>query len=634
MGSQRGETKAITSLVGRCYARDDCSITCAPAENGGIDVRTTADILLFEDFCLDRCRGGLFRQLDGGVSEPLVIGSRALELLCILIDRRGELVAKGELMDAVWPETVVEENNLAVQISALRRLLDHGRSEGSCIQTIPGRGYRFVAAVTRVEPAAPLTPDPNFSAGRGGPVAATGQPIGPGPDGPGGISPVRISRARHRLWGGVVATIAGAVVLVAAAGAWNWHSLWPGEARRAPRLSIVVLPFTNLSDDREQQYFADGVTEDLTTDLSRIADSFVISRNTAFTYKDKPINAKQIGRELGVRYVLEGAVQRSATQVRVNAQLIDAETDAHVWAERFERDISDLFALQNEITGRIAIALNFALIGAEAARPTVSPDVLDFILRGRAAALKPPSRENRAERIGFYERALALDPQSVEAQSLLALTLTGRVFDGMSTSAADDIERAEGLVGKALASSPRSLLSRVAKGDLLRALNRCEEAIPEYEMVLASNPNAVGVLGALGQCKLYTGSIEETIPLAEQAIRRSPRDPLIFFWYLQIGRAHLLQSRTDEAILWLEKARSANPAHPSVHSLLASAYGLASRTERAASELAEARRLSGEPDRYSSIARLSRGYFGVPKVRALYEATYFVGLRKAGVPEE
>ena len=153
----------------------------------------------------------------------------------------------------------------------------------------------------------------------------------------------------------------------------------------APRLSIVVLPFTNLSNDPEQQYFADGITEDLTTDLSRIADMFVISRNTAFTYRNKPVDTKQIGRELGVRYVLEGSVRRSGNRVRVNAQLIDAETDAHLWAERFDGDTGDLFALQNEITSRIAIALNLELIAAEAARPTEHPDALDYILRGRAA---------------------------------------------------------------------------------------------------------------------------------------------------------------------------------------------------------------------------------------------------------
>jgi adenylate cyclase len=152
----------------------------------------------------------------------------------------------------------------------------------------------------------------------------------------------------------------------------------------APRLSIVVLPFANLSDDREQQYFADGITEDLTTDLSRIDGSFVISRNTAFTYRDKPIDTKQIGRELGVRYVLEGSVRRSGNQVRVNAQLIDAETDAHLWAERFDRDTSDLFALQDEITSRIAVTLNLELVRAEAGRTTEHPEALDYILRGRA----------------------------------------------------------------------------------------------------------------------------------------------------------------------------------------------------------------------------------------------------------
>ena len=154
----------------------------------------------------------------------------------------------------------------------------------------------------------------------------------------------------------------------------------------APRLSIVVLPFANLSNDPDQQYFADGITEDLTTNLSRIAHSFVISRNTAFTYRNKPVDTKQIGRELAVRYVLEGSVQRSGNRVRVTAQLIDAETDAHLWAERFDRDIGDLFAVQNDITSRIAIALNLALVAAEAARPTNNPDALDFILR---AAAKP-----------------------------------------------------------------------------------------------------------------------------------------------------------------------------------------------------------------------------------------------------
>src|SRR6516164_822328 len=154
------------------------------------------------------------------------------------------------------------------------------------------------------------------------------------------------------------------------------------QSAKVPRLSIVVLPFANLSNDPEQQYLADGITEDLTTDLSRIAGMVVISRNTAFTYRDKPIHTKQIGRELGVRYVLEGSVRRSANQVRVNAQLIEAETEAHVWAERFTGDLGDLFALQDEITSRIAIALDFALVRAEAARPNSKPERIGLRLPG------------------------------------------------------------------------------------------------------------------------------------------------------------------------------------------------------------------------------------------------------------
>src|SRR5580700_4294298 len=189
----------------------------------------------------------------------------------------------------------------------------------------------------------------------------------------------------------------------------------------APRLSIVVLPFTNLSNDPEQKYFADGITEDLTTDLSRIEGSFVIARSTAFTYEGKPVDAKRIGRELGVRYLLEGSVRRSGQQVRVNAQLVDAETGAHLWAERLDRDMGDLFRLQDEITGQIARALQFELTIADAGRLTEHPDVLDYILRGRAAWWKSTYGTNYAEPLGLFDRALALDPRAVEAQIWLAL---------------------------------------------------------------------------------------------------------------------------------------------------------------------------------------------------------------------
>ena len=213
----------------------------------------------------------------------------------------------------------------------------------------------------------------------------------------------------------------------------------------ASRLSIVVLPFANMSNDPEQGYFADGITEDLTTDLSRIAGLLVISRNSAFTYKEKPVNAKQVSRELCVRYVLEGSVRRSGNQVRVNAQLIDADTDVHVWAERFDGDTGDLFAVQDEITSRIAVALRSELNFAEAARPIDHPDALDYVFRARAAAAQPKTREVYAEAVGLFERALALDPHSVETHSRLASLLAARVLDNMTDMAAADILRAERL---------------------------------------------------------------------------------------------------------------------------------------------------------------------------------------------
>jgi adenylate cyclase len=402
----------------------------------------------------------------------------------------------------------------------------------------------------------------------------------------------------------------------------------------APRLSIVVLPFANLSNDPEQQYFADGITEDLTTDLSRIVGMFVISRGTAFTYQGKRVDTKQIGRDLGVRYVLVGSVRRSGDQLRVSAQLIDAATDSHLWAERFDRSVSDLFALQNEITSRLANALRVELIAVEAARPIEHPDALDYILRGRAVLLNTKTPDTYRSATDFFEHALALDPQSVEARSGLAAVLVIRVLSGMTNSAAADLARAGSLVNQALAAAPRFAHARIVKGHVLRAQKRWKEAIPEYEAALDLNQNLAYALTGLGWCKLYVGSIEEVALLAEQAIRLSPRDPDIGYCYSLIGTVHLLQSHVDEAIVSLEMARDALPASPLHRSRLAAAYALRGETELAAAELAEARRLSID-DRFSSIGRLKAiGSFGLPPTLALYESTYIAGLRKAGMPEK
>jgi TolB-like protein len=401
--------------------------------------------------------------------------------------------------------------------------------------------------------------------------------------------------------------------------------------------SIAVLPFQNLTGDPEQEYLVDGMVEEITTDLSRINGMFVIARGTAFTYKGQPVDAKQVGRELGVRYVLEGSVRKLGPRIRVNAQLIDTKNAAHLWADRFEHDAEDRFAVQDEIARRISIALNVELWRAEADRPTEHPDAMDYAFRGRAVHHGgPTSRERLAQAIALFEHALALDPRSALFQSWVAGLLASRVTDNMTNTAAADLLRAESLATQALASAPRSSGAHAANGDVLRAKRRYAEAISEYETALSFDPNGVWHLHSLACCKFFMGSIEESISLDEQAIRLSPRDPFIGAWYRQIGLVHLVQSRTKEAVIWLEKARNANRANSYIRAQLASAYALAGQTVRAASELAEARRLSGD-NRYSSLTRLRavENYEGlVPKVTTLLEVTYIDGLRKAGIPEE
>jgi TolB-like protein/Tfp pilus assembly protein PilF len=550
-----------------------------------------ADIFLFADFRLDRRSGGLFRRGEDGAEVPIALGSRALDILALLLARCGELITKDEITAAVWQGAVVEESNLTVQIAALRRILDAGRAQGSCIQTVVGRGYRFVGEVKRLD----------AKGASGAPVTCDAAPL-PTP-----------------------AIMRPSTTLI------------PDQSRSdtasAPHLSIVVLPFADFSDRPDRRHFADRITDDLTTGLSRFTSMVVTSRTTAATYRNKPFDARQIGRELGVRYVLEGSVQRFPNHIRVNARLIDARTDSHLWAGQFDRDPADPFAVQDEIGKRSEVRVYHELLSWEGSRPTEHPDALEYILRGRAAQI-PFDRDNYAEAIGFFDQALAVDPHSAEAQGWLADALARRALDEMTDAAAADISRATGLATQAVAASPRSAFSHSAQGQVLCAQNRYKEAIPAFETARAINPAWPHVYGFLSDCKLWNGSVADAIPLVEQAIRISPRDAWVATWYSKIGRLHLLQSRTNEAIAWLEKARRANPQRPSVHAMLASTYALDGELERAAAELAEARGLSRD-GRYSSLSRLQRiGYFGVPEVQTLFEATFFSGLRKAGMPDE
>ena len=295
---------------------------------------------------------------------------------------------------------------------------------------------------------------------------------------------------RALLGAGIVALI------VVAGGAWYFlganrtstvTSNAPATRAEAAHLSIVVLPFTNLSGDPSQDYFADGITENLTTDLSRIRNSFVIARNTAFTFKGKNIPIKEISKELGVRYVLEGSVQRDQNHVRVNAQLIDGETGAHLWADRFEEDLANVFKLQDQVVARLANTLGFELVKAEAQRSTHSanPDAIDLTMRGWAAHWHPPTKESMASARDYFERAINLDPQNAEAMVGLAYARLRTSFYGWSTAAEDKPAAQMELLTKATAINPGYAFAYYVKGTFLWIAK-------EYPELLAAAETEVG----------------------------------------------------------------------------------------------------------------------------------------------
>jgi TolB-like protein len=474
---------------------------------------------LFEEYTFDTDRRELHRATD-----VIVVTPQVFDLLDYLIRNRERVVSKDDLINAVWNGRIVSDAALTTRLNAARSAIGDTGEKQRLIKTLPRKGFRFVGTVQEAHRRA--------------------------------VQPV--SSAAHS--GDMKPT-----------------------PNSTPRLSIVVLPFVNLSGNSEQDYFVDGVTESLTTDLSRINGSFVIGRHTAFTYKGKAVDLKQIGSELNVRYALEGSVQRGGDRLRVNVQLVDAETGAHLWADRFDKPMTDLLEMQDEIVARLANALDAQLIEAEARRAERSPhpDAIDLCFQGYHSLNKGRSPENLARAHCFFERALALDPENVEA-------LVGKATIDLITAAAfmvDDREAhfavAEVMLNQALSIAPRHARAHASFGWVQVFTRRAAQAIGEFELALRLDPNLANAHAMTGFAKVFIGRGAESEAHFQQAFRLSPRDSNAYGWMHNLGVTKLILGADAEAVDWLRQSLEANRNSPIVHFQFAAALALVGSLDEA-----------------------------------------------------
>jgi TolB-like protein len=496
----------------------------------------TGDTFLFGGFRLDR--RGLFRRDERKVFVRVAIGARALDVLSVLVAAGGDLVSKHEMMAAVWPGIVVEDNNLTVQMSALRRLLDHGRAEGSFIQTVAGRGYRLVVPVTRVE-------------------AVSGDR--------GGGSEAEDLRAA---------------------------SLAAGLPTR-DKPSIAVLPFANLCGDPDQDYFADGMVEEIITALARIRWLFVIGRTSSFTYKRQAIDVRRVGRELGVRYVLEGSVRRGGDRVRISAQLIEAETGAHLWADCFDGSLEDVFDLQDKVASSVSGAIEPELQAAEtvrsASRRTSDLGTYELYLRAYATSFTYQQRQALA----LLEEAIARDPRYGPALGLaaqccqqLVANLNASDRDAIRSKGIEFGRRAVEVAGDDPGTLADAAMALAVLGEDLDAM------IALVDRALAFNPSYARGWHISGFLRLWAGQADLAIEHGEIALRLSPRAAKMPTFL--IGTALFFSRRFEEAVPKLWVAIEDQPAFPNSYRYLAACYALMGLLDEARAIIARLRAIMPE----------------------------------------
>ena len=493
-------------------------------------METPSDVLLFDRFRLDPRGGGLFRCADDGAEIPIALGSRALDILALLIDRRGDVVTKDEIVANVWRGALVEGSNLTVQISALRRVLEQGRAPGSCIQTVVRRGYRFVMPVSRG---------------------------------------MRESAAEP--------------------------GLGPGKPLQLPDVpSIAVLPFLNMSGDPEQDYFVDGMVEEIITVLSRIRWLFVIARNSSFTYKGLAIDVKQVGRELGVRYVLKGSVRKAGERVRITAQLLDATTGTHLWADRFDGPLEDVFELQDKVASNVAGVIEPTLQAAETARSAGRPtsDLTAYDLYLRAYAMFWSSVERIPEALRLTEQAIARDPSYGPALAWAAMCCVRPLVGERSEDPVADRLKGIDFARRALevAGDDPGILANAALalayfGEDIGAM------MALVDRALALNPNFARGWNISGIVRLWAGELDIAIEHIDMALRLSPR-ARVGTSLLVVGAAHFLSRRFENAVPKLLLTIQEDPSDTNSYRFLTACYAHMGRLDDAREIVARLRAIT------------------------------------------
>lgn len=528
-----------------------------------------AKSFFFGKFALDLRRGCL-----RAGEQEIELRPKSFEVLRYLVEHAGRLVSKDELIGAIWPNVTVTDESLTRCISDIRLALND--VEQTAIKTVTRRGYIFAAPVS------------TESENRGSDETARPSPAAQGPS----------STGPHR----------------------------------TGRFSLMVLPFLNLSGGKSEDHLADAITDGLTTYLSRIRDAFVISRSIAMTYKGKAVDVRQVGREFGVRYVLEGSEQHTDSLVRVSAQLIDVESGAHLWAERFDAEYIDLLQAQDEIVTRLARALQIELTALESIRNSskIAGGAEDLALAGEAIYLRyGPSRRESGAGYQLCERALEIDPDNVRALAILAEQTTMRVTAMQSIDRAADVGRSAELVARALAAEPNSYHALHAKARLLVAQKRAEEALVEAERSLRLNPGFIPSYLVLCQANLMLGLPKKAIKHARKVKRLSPPDPYLYVFHTQEGLAHLMLGEDDLAVACLREAVANNPEFPAASGYLVAALALNGQLDEARAELG---RYAALPEaRNKTVAGWRRMAYSEHSAYLSLRERIYEGLTKAGM---